>query len=358
MKRFAFALAIAFCAAALSAAPVDMAALQKYVKRALPSCPGSLLSFDKVQDNGPAGFEIYVANLSSTDKNCSARKYVLVSPETEQIIIGQVFILPAGATVPERLRQKGTDLLKEPVEASVERAPLPDGLRAFTITKQTSDGPFSYHGYVDATQNFMIIGFRGNLRVDPGKTLVDFLVGPYAVHRGNPKAKTQIVEMSDLQCPTCARAHHTLEPTISKSLSKIDYVRVDLPLFQHHEWSLRAALGARAIQRVAPKQYWPFVNFVFENQETIGKQDFDKVLHDFSEDHQIDWSAVETLYKSEAEKRILVDQVSRAFDIGIVSTPTFIVNGQQVGFAAEGKYTMDTIEKAAQSAQAVKVAKK
>jgi protein-disulfide isomerase len=358
MKRFVFALATAFFAAALSAAPMDMAALQKYVKRALPSCPGSSLTLEKAPDNGPAGFDVYLANLTSSDKDCSARRYVFLSPETEQIIIGQVFVLPAGATVQERLTQKGIELLKEPVEASVDRAPLPDGLRAFAITKQTSDGPFSYHGYVDATQNFMIIGFRGNLRVDPGKTLIDALVGPYAVHRGNPKAKTQIVEMSDLQCPTCARAHHTLEPTISKSLAKIDYVRVDLPLFQHHEWSLRAALGARAIQRLAPKQYWPYVDFVFENQETIGKQNFDKVLHDFCDDHQIDWSAVEKLYKSEAEKRILVDQVSRAFDVGIVSTPTFIVNGQPLGFAEEGKYTMNAVEKAAQSAPTAKVAKK
>jgi len=134
-------------------------------------------------------------------------------------------------------------------------------------------------------------------------------------------------------------------------LGKISYTRLDLPLFEHHQWSLFAALGARAIHKVAPAKYWPYVNFVFENQETIDKQKFDDVLKNFCEDHDINWPSVEKIYRDPKEKALLLEQVSRAFDAGIVSTPTYIVNGQILGFGPEGKYTIENIKKAIASAK-------
>ncbi len=124
------------------------------------------------------------------------------------------------------------------------------------------------------------------------------------------------------------------------------YTRLDLPLFEHHEWSLNAALGARAINKVAPAAYWKYVDFIFGNQEAIGKTEFATVLKDFCTDHEIDWPKVEKLYKSPEERAALLDQVSRAFDNGINSTPTYIINGQMMGFGPEGTFTIDAIKKA------------
>ena len=42
----------------------------------------------------------------------------------------------------------------------------------------------------------------------------------------------------------------------------------------------------------------------------------------------------------------LLDQVSRAFSVGIASTPTYIVNGQIMGFGPEGKFTEKAIKDA------------
>jgi hypothetical protein len=78
-----------------------------------------------------------------------------------------------------------------------------------------------------------------------------------------------------------------------KNLGKMNYVRIDLPLFEHHEWSVPAAMGARAIQRVAPTKYWQYVDYVFKNQEVIGKRKFDEVFKEFAEDHDLDWAALQ-----------------------------------------------------------------
>ena len=189
-------------------------------------------------------------------------------------------------------------------------------------------------------------GRRRELRVDPAKTLVESIGLKNGVRRGNPKAKVQIIELSDFECPTCGRAHKVVEPLIESHLKNVDYYRIDLPLFEMHKWSLDAALGAHAIQQVSPKHYWEYVNYVFGNQEAIEQMSFDTVLKNFCEDHDISWSAVEKVYRSPSERAALVDQVSRIIDIGINSTPTYIINGQILGYGPEGKFTIEAIKKA------------
>src|SRR5438477_201085 len=143
------------------------------------------------------------------------------------------------------------------------------------------------------------VGPNGFIPYSATQTSSDTTCGAQnAVSRGNPKARIKIVELSDFQCPTCGKAHKQVEPIIAKYLSKIDYKRLDLPLFEHHEWALPAAAGAHAIQKVAPSKYWSYVNFVFENQEAIDKtSSFDETLKNFCEDHDVDWKKVEKIYR-------------------------------------------------------------
>lgn len=336
------------CANAFAAAPfVDVNALKAYAKKSLAKCPDAVLTVNAIPQQGPLNFLLYEVTMKASDPSCEAHKYLLYSPATQQILLGTVFPLPDdGRPVAQRVTARASDLLKEQVAATVAPFPLPDGIKAVTISKETQFGPFNYHGYVDASERYMIIATRGNLRTDPAKTLKDALRAENAVRRGNAKAKTEIIELSDFECPTCARAHGKIEPLLAKNLSKVNYARLDLPLFEHHQWSLFAALGAHAIHKVAPAKYWDYVNFVFSNQEEIGKQPFDKVLQNFCEDHDIPWSKIAPLYKSTTERAVILDGVSRAFDNGINSTPTFIINGQIMGFGPDGKLVLDAIKEA------------
>jgi protein-disulfide isomerase len=351
MKRALPAIVLAlipFCVLA-QRAPTLNGALTNFASRSLAKCPEAKISVSPVGQEGPRGFVLYTLTQESSDSSCQRKTYMLHSPASGQVVIGTIFTLPQDArSLSTRIAEVGTAALKEPVTASVAPFPLPDGIRAVSIVKQSkaAGGGFTYHGFVDASNQYLMIGTRGNLNVDPGKALVETIGLAGATHRGNPKAKVQIVEFSDFECPTCARAHKKIEPIIAKNLDKVDYYRLDLPLFEHHEWALDAALGARALSKVAPAKYWNYVNFVFENQETIGKQPFDKVFQNFVEDNDINWKAVQKIYKSPVEKRALIDQVSRAFDNGVLSTPTYIINGQILGFGPEGTFTIEAIKNA------------
>ena len=340
--------ALLFASFPLFAAQPNVAALKAYATRALAQCAGQTITLEPINEPGPSGFFPFGLTQKSSDPDCGRSTILLYSPATSQVIIGAVFALPEdNRSVEARAAELATNMLKQNLNATIAPLPLPDALRAVALTKDTSFGPFSYHGFIDGSRRFLIVGSRGNLYIDPGTTLEESLGMENAVRRGNRKARVKIIEMSDFECPTCARAHKTIEPLIAKNLAKIDYARLDLPLFEHHEWALQAALGARAIQKVAPAKYWTYVNFVFENQETIGKSgSFDKTLQNFCEDHDIPWSRVEKIYRSQAERESLLNQVSRAFDNGVNSTPTYIVNGQILGFGPSGATTIAAIKQA------------
>ena len=233
------------------------------------------------------------------------------------------------------------------MKATVAPFPLPDGLKAVSITRTIPYGTFAYNAFIDASEQFLIVGFRGLMNTDPARTLRDAMNVAAGARRGSATAKAEIIEISDFQCPTCARAHEKLEPLIRQHLSKINYVRVDLPLFENHDWSIQAAMAGRAIQRVAPAKYWAYVDHVFKNQEAIGKRrDFDATIKEYAEDNDLNWAEIQKIYRSAPERQLLLDQVSRAFSLGIASTPTFIVNGQIMGFGPEGSFTIDAIKQA------------
>lgn len=351
MKRIPLAIALAvtlFGSSVAQAQSLDpYANLKAYAAKVLPLCPGPSLTIEPVTAAGPTNFKAYAVTLKSADKTCGSQKYMLHSPKTQQVVIGSVIPLPKDKRpTSAKVTEEATRLLGKAVTATVAPFPLPDGLKGVAISRMTPYGAFAYNGFVDASEQFLIIGFRGSLSSDPAKALRETLGAANAARRGNEKSKVEILEISDFQCPTCARAHERIEPLIQQNLSKMNYVRVDLPLFEHHEWAVPAAMGARALQKVAPAKYWSYVDYVFKNQETIGQRKIDDVVKEWMEDNDVDWTAVSKIYNSKSERQALLDHVSRAFAAGVAATPTFVVNGQIMGFGPDGSFTVNAIKNA------------
>lgn len=352
MRKIALLFALALLPFPAFAQNADLSALRAYAARALPKCPGSQVILTPIEQQGPRGFFLFQVEQKSVDPNCGKTEFLMYSPSTHQIILGSVFRLPFDSRpLQERVGEFAQQVMKQKMRISPPGFPTQDGIKPISLTKDTAYGPFSYHAYVDASEGFLMVGTRGNLAVDPGKTLVDAIGLARATRRGNAKSKTTIIELSDFECPTCGRAHKTIEPIIAKNLKNVDYYRIDLPLYEHHEWAMFAALGARAIQQVAPAKYWEYVNFVFENQENIGKEfdkskSFDAFLKNFVEDRDMNWKAIEAIYRSQKERTAILEQVSRAFDNGINSTPTYIIDGQVMGYGPEGTFTIENVKKA------------
>src|SRR4028119_2113057 len=101
MKRALLAAALLACsvsfATGLEAQSLDPnAALKAYATRVMPRCQDAVVNFEPVKSRGPANFTAFVMTVrSTTDTYCGAQKYVLYSPKTSQVVIGQVIPLPS-----------------------------------------------------------------------------------------------------------------------------------------------------------------------------------------------------------------------------------------------------------------------
>src|SRR5205085_2446054 len=134
-----------------------------------------------------------------------------------------IFVAALAALLPTAVFSAQADVATLKAYAVQSLARCPD--QKVTLERADKAGPL---GFVDASDRFLIVGSRGNLLMPPSRTLLDALNLQNGVRRGNPKAKSQIIELSDFECPSCRRAHIKLEPLIEKNLSKVDYVRLDL----------------------------------------------------------------------------------------------------------------------------------
>lgn len=345
-KRAVVAASFFLIATTAAFAAVDPA-VDRYVKRSLPVCPGSNVNLQSVGTQGPTGFETFRVQQQSSEEGCGRTGWALVSRTSNDIVFGDVLQLPkTTGPIDKRLQQFAFNLLKKNVTVTVGKTPVgSDGLRTVTITSTSRYGPFEYHGFVDAGERFLIIGRRGNIKGDAGDQLVAALNAAEAATRGNAMGRIRVLELSDFQCPTCARAHSALEPFFKKNLAKISYSRLDLPLFESHDWSFQAALAARAIQKVAPTKYWSFVDYIFTSQASLTAANVNSKIKEFTEDNDIDFTKFAALFNSQVEKKKLLAQVSRSYDNGILGTPTFIVNGQPVYYGENGAHLKNYLEK-------------
>ncbi|HVT05798.1 MAG TPA: thioredoxin domain-containing protein [Thermoanaerobaculia bacterium] len=317
--------------------------LLNYAKRSLMVCPDETVHLETIDETGPANFTTYRVTLSSPDTRCKATTYELVSRKSGYVLISDIFLVPDDQrSIDERLTELTGHLLNKPVRAHALPEAYPDGLRKVEILLDTRFGPFFYHAWLDASNHFMLSGRRGLLSVDPGITYLAALGAEHAA----PLTRTgsvEIVELSDLQCPSCRRGHEKMVDFLKLHGKDVRYSRLDLPIFEMHDYSFEAAIGARAIQKVAPLHYWSYVDFMFKNQEVINAKNFGLTFRNFLSDHDIDAKKIDPLFKSKSDREELLRQVGRAYDNGVFSTPTFIVNGQSVFWGTEADFVFKYI---------------
>ena len=337
MKRFIFAAVIVATAGSALAGPANKPELQAYLEKTLTVCPGAQTVLETVDVEGPRNFDAYRISMTSSIENCRERAFALHSPATGQVISGQIIPLePSPKPTAEKVEELLETRMKLDAQSRILDEKLPDGVKRVKITKASPAGDVTFYGYLDASEQFFILGRRGNVSENPKTTLFEALDIANAATRGPKNAQIEILEISDFQCPACARAHQILEPYVEKQGDRIHYLRLDLPITDFHDWSMNAALGARAIEKIAPKHYWSYVDYIFANQPNITADSIDQVVRDFVDGVGIDWKTFQRHYESPSERDRLNRQTGRAFENNIFATPTILVNGRTLYYGENG----------------------
>ncbi|HET9426535.1 MAG TPA: thioredoxin domain-containing protein [Gemmatimonadaceae bacterium] len=139
---------------------------------------------------------------------------------------------------------------------------------------------------------------------------------------GRADARVTIVEVSDFQCPFCARFALTALPAIRRRYP--DDVAV---VYRHwplsiHPFAFDAAVASECA--AAQGRFEPFHDALFRDQDSIGTRPFER----FAVDAGVTDTAAFRLCRTSPQAAARVESDRRAaLALGAGGTPSFVVNG-------------------------------
>ncbi len=172
-------------------------------------------------------------------------------------------------------------------------------------------------------------------RIAPEKLTLDDLPS-----RGLRGSKVLVVQISDFQCPFCAKSHEAMEREIfPKYKDRVEFRFKQFPI-GHHEWAGRAA--AASLCAGEQGKFWEAADFFFSHQIEIEAQAFIGFLERFANETDLDKERLSAcLGKGETDQKARRD-FDESLAAGVQGVPTILLNGWKL----EGLVETADIEKA------------
>lgn len=164
--------------------------------------------------------------------------------------------------------------------------------------------------------------------------------------KGNPAAALWIVEISDFQCPYCRQWHEmTYEPLMREYVEtgKARFAYLNLPL-PNHANAVPAAEAAMCSGLQG--KFWEMHDALFEHQEHwAASADPWPVFVELATEAGIDGAQMRNCADSDVILALVHADASRAVEVGVRSTPTFLVGNIRL----EGAYPFPDMKKVVDS---------
>src|ERR1051326_4586992 len=140
---------------------------------------------------------------------------------------------------------------------------------------------------------------------------------------GNAKAPVTIVEFSDFECPFCGRAVETVKKIEAAYGDKVRVVFRDYPLVIH-----RTAKRAAEASHCAEDQgkFWEMHDKLFSKRGLL--QDAD--IYRYAQQIKLDHDQFDQCLKSGKYKDAWKTSQEEGVRVGVMSTPTFFINGRLI----------------------------
>jgi len=143
---------------------------------------------------------------------------------------------------------------------------------------------------------------------------------------GSSKAKVVVVEFSDLFCPACRAAHHTVRKIRDAYENRIRWVFKDFPL-EAHEGADTAAAAAHCAGEQG--KFWQYQDMVFDGEENPNVEKLEK----YAESLDLDMKRFNQCLEGEEYADQIQNDIKDGRNAGISAIPTFIVNGRMLSGA-------------------------
>ena len=157
---------------------------------------------------------------------------------------------------------------------------------------------------------------------------------------GDPNAPAKLIEYADFQCPACKRFALEIEPTLINEYIKTGRMSLTFVPYSFIDNYARSGRESKAAAEAAycaldQGRFWDYYSILFANQEgeNIGSFSNER-LYAFAEKLSLNMDDFKSCFDSgKYTQKVLDDRVS-AENLGLDSTPTFILNGEIQSFSS------------------------
>ncbi len=159
---------------------------------------------------------------------------------------------------------------------------------------------------------------------------------------GLGKTGVTLVEYGDYQCPYCGEYAPTVAEVQKEYNNQIYYQFVNFPLTSIHP---NAFAGARAAESAGLMgQFWQMHNLLYEQNQVyytsntknptwIGVSDPESVFITYAKSLGLDTAKFKTYYEGDQVDNMINADLAKANNLGLNSTPSFLLDGKQVTIA-------------------------
>ena len=140
--------------------------------------------------------------------------------------------------------------------------------------------------------------------------------------KGASSAPVTIVEMSDFQCPFCARVQPTLAKVQQVYKDNVRIIWKHLPLEAIHPNAVSAAVAAEAAKEQG--KFWEYHDKLFSNQGKLSAE----ALRQYAVELGLDMAKFDADMADPATKKRITDDAAEVNALGVTGTPGFFINGR------------------------------
>ena len=122
-----------------------------------------------------------------------------------------------------------------------------------------------------------------------------------------------------------------------------DKVRVyfqDFPLDSIHNWARTAAIAGRCVFRQNPAKFWDYFDWVYDNQQNLGMDNFSTKFQAFATEQGLDGMQLGRCVDNKSTEADVNKAVDEGYSLQVAATPTIFLNGRKL----EGGIPWQTLE--------------
>jgi len=189
-------------------------------------------------------------------------------------------------------------------------------------------------GIIAGTVLFVALSIFGLIKLagSSGTSSSGIVAAPVSksdITRGDPKSKVTLIEYSDFQCPACKAYYPLVKQLLSEFGDKIFFVYRMFPLTSIHKNAMIASQAAYAAKLQG--KFFEMHDMLFETQTSWAETDnAADSFTAYAKKLNLDVNKFQKDMNSSEAQSYVTDSQNQASNIGINSTPSFFVNGQQI----------------------------